>query len=143
VDGPIALAARSGSSTNSTAKRRGISGGTREEDLHRRLHPSAGPGRPGDDQGTRPPAELTIQDQERQSAEVVSVQVGQEDPADLRRVHAGSLHRDQRRRAAVDEKSAVCVAQEKAGLEAPPASERVACPQELKPDLAQRAPPLR
>jgi hypothetical protein len=85
----------------------------------------------------RPPAELTVQDEEREAAEVVAVQMGQKDPADRSRVHAGPLHRDQRGRPAVDQERPARALQEEARLKAPSAPKRVARPEELKLNLAQ------
>src|SRR6266511_5666182 len=92
-------------------------GGAWEEDLHRCLHPGSYPGRASDDKWSCPAAELAIQNQERHPAEMVSMQMAQEDPADLRWVNTSSLHRNQGRGAAVNEEAIVPPMQQKAGLE--------------------------
>jgi hypothetical protein len=54
------------------------------------------------------------------------MQMAQEDPADLRWVNTGSLHRNQGRGAAVNEEAIVPSMQQKAGLETSATSERIA-----------------
>ena len=102
----------------------------REEHLHRRLDAGADARRARDDQRPRAPAELAIQHEERHAAEVVAVQVAQDDPADLARIDAGALQRDERGGAAVEEDGIARPREMQARLKPAAAAEGVARPDE-------------
>jgi hypothetical protein len=74
-----------------------------KEHLHRLADAHLHAGRSGDRQRPGTPRELAVEDQERQTAEVVAVQVRQQHRVHRIRIDAEPLHRDQRRRAAVDQ----------------------------------------
>jgi hypothetical protein len=55
------------------------------------------------DERARAPRELAVEDQERDAAEVIAVQMREDHRVDCRRIDTEAAHRDQRRRAAVHE----------------------------------------
>jgi hypothetical protein len=98
---------------------------------------------PEDGQVPLAAAELAVQHQERQSAEVVAVQVGQHDGADAVRVDPLAAQRGEAGRAAVDE-GVRRVAERDAGLEAPAGAERVTAADDghpHRPILTRGRPP--
>ncbi len=98
-----------------------------EHHLHRRPHAFPGARRPGHDQ--RPGAfadQLAVQDQERQPAEVIAVQVAQQHRVDGVGRDPVAAHADERGGAAVDEKAGAAAFDQHAGLQAPAAAEGVA-----------------
>jgi hypothetical protein len=78
---------------------------------------------------------LAIEDKERDTAKVIPVQVGYQDKVHPRRVYAGSLHGDERRSAAIDQKAKIFGRPVKTGLKPPPAPEGVPRPQTLNLNL--------
>jgi hypothetical protein len=83
--------------------------------------------RAGDGQRAGAPAELAVEDQERQPAEVVAVQVGDEHGADLAGVEAAGPERAERCRPAVEQDGCLARrAQVDAGLVTPAAAEGIA-----------------
>ncbi len=101
-------------------------GGAGKEDLHRRLHALAHAGRARDGERHGPAPELPVEDQERERAEVVAMQVREGDRADRRRIDVGPPHGDERGGPAVDEQAPARALEEQAGLEAAAAPEGVA-----------------
>ena len=84
-------------------------------------------------------AVVRVAEQERQAAEVVAVQVGDQDGADGRRFDAAALHRRERRGAAVEQRRrqwtvAGLPAEQEAGVQPAAAAEGVAAAQHLKPE---------
>ena len=71
------------------------SGRAGEHDLHGLVQSRGGAGWPGDGERAGAPGELAVKGQERQSPEVVAVEVGNEHGADLARVEAECLERAQ------------------------------------------------
>src|SRR5581483_12004721 len=110
--------------------------GAGEEDLHRLRDPGARAGRARDRQRRLAAAELAVQDQERDPAEVVAVEVAQAHPADRRRVEAGALEGDQGGGAAVEQEAPAGAVHAEARLQPAARPERVARAEE--PD-AERA----
>jgi hypothetical protein len=95
-------------------------------------------GRAGDDERPRAARDLAVEHQEGDSAEVIAVQVAHQHVLDPVRVDAGAPHRDQRRRAAVDERAVAVVLEQDARLHAPAAAECVAASEEAHADPAHR-----
>ena len=77
-----------------------------------------------------------MEDQERNAAEVVAVQMGEDHRIDRSRIDAEVAHRDQRRGAAIDEDLSLTRLEVNARLEAPAAAERVSRAE--KADLHER-----
>jgi hypothetical protein len=103
-------------------------GGAGKQHLHRRLHALADPGWAGDVRGSGAVGELAVQDQEREAAEVVAVQVRHQHQPNLVGILALLLEGDQRGGAAVQQDITAVVArgvQQDAGLEAAAAAEGV------------------
>jgi hypothetical protein len=98
----------------------------RKEHLHRLAHAGLDAGRSHHDERARAPRELAVEDQERDAAEVIAVQVGEDHRVDRRGIDAEAAHRNQGRRAAVDEGLGRARLEMDARLEAPAAAERVA-----------------
>jgi hypothetical protein len=117
----------------------GRPGGAGKQDLHRRHHPLASARRPGDDERALAPAELAVEDEEGHAAEVVTVEVREEDAVDRGGIDAGALQGDERRGAAVDQDAAAGTVEAETGLEAPAAAEGVAGAEEAKPETRRRA----
>jgi hypothetical protein len=114
-------------------------GGAREQDLHRCRHPLPDARRAGDHERALAPAELAVEDEEGNAAEVVAVEMREEDAADGSRVDARALHPDEGRGAAVDQDSDAAGALEaEAGLEASPAAEGITGAEESQPQPWKR-----
>lgn len=106
--------------------------GPREEHLHRVADARLDARRAGDDERPCAPRdELGVQDEEGQAAEVIAVEVADEDGLDVVRIDVEAAHRDERRRAAVEQDGAGCGSDEDARLEPPAAAEGVAAAKEL------------
>src|SRR2546425_10168091 len=75
---------------------------------------------------SRAPPELTVEEQEGHAAEVITVQVREDDGVDRERVHAEAAHRDERGGAAVQEHLRPGRLHVDARLEPPAAAEGVA-----------------
>src|SRR5438128_1945949 len=90
--------------------------------------------------GERPcaPLELSVEDQEGHAAEVITVQVREDDGVDRLRVHAEAAHRDERGGAAVEQHLRAGRLDVDARLEPPAAAERIA--RSEKPDPHTRPP---
>ena len=84
-------------------------------------------GRPGDGERTFAPRhELRVEQQERQRAEMVAVQVRQDDAVDLAVVEPARLERHHRGRAAIDQQGRLRGLEPEAGVEAAAGTEGVA-----------------
>src|SRR3954454_8873372 len=80
-----------------------VAGGTRKESLQRHVQPRAGSGRPGNQQRAFAPSqELRVKQKEWQAAEMVAMQMGQDDAIDASVIEAQRFERHQRRGAAID-----------------------------------------
>lgn len=113
-----------------------------EQRLHRRGQPTGDAWRPGHQQRRRPVAELAVQDQERQPAEVVTVQVGYRHRADRVRVQPLGLQRHQAGSAAVDQQHLPFGGQVDTRLPAPAAAEGITAAHEPHPhDIILTHPP--
>jgi hypothetical protein len=109
--GPTSTGTPSPSSTKRVSNRRSTlvtldPGRPGEERFHRRAHSRFDTRRPDDDERTGPALELAVEDHEGHAAEVVTVQVREDHRVDRLRVDAEAAHRDQGRRAAVEEELA-------------------------------------
>jgi hypothetical protein len=69
---------------------------------------------------------MLLQQQERQAGEVIAVQVAEEDDIDARGIDGKAAHRDQRRRAAVEQAGGRPAGDQEAALKPTPAPERIA-----------------
>ena len=99
----------------------------REEHLERRLDPRPRAGRAGDDQRTLAPRhELRVEQQERQRAEMVAVQMRQDDAVDIAVIEPARLQRHRRGRAAIDQQRRLRGFQPEAGVEAAAGAEGIA-----------------
>ena len=99
----------------------------REEHFQRGIEPRARAGRPRDQQ--RPFAareKLRVEQQERQAAEMIAVQMRQHDAVDPVRIEPARLQRRQSRGAAIDQQRALGRFQPEAGVEAAARAEGVA-----------------
>jgi hypothetical protein len=108
--------------------------GPGKEHFHRRGHPLDDAGRARDRERRGPPAELAVEDEEREATEVIAVEVRHDDGTDRRRIHPCSLERDERRRATVDKEAGAGPAEEQTGLEAVAAAKGIPRTEELKLD---------
>src|SRR5262249_52086394 len=106
--------------------------GPGEERFHRRLDAGPDPRRAGDRERAGAPAELAVQDEERQPAQVVPMEGAQDDRVDRSGIEPGALRGDQRRGAAVEEERAPGAGEVEAGLEAAAAPEGVARAEEAE-----------
>lgn len=68
----------------------------REQDLHGTFHTFLNTRRPCHYQGPLPTAELPVEDEEEQTAEVVAVQMSEYHTADVRGIDVCALHRAER-----------------------------------------------
>src|SRR5437773_2216762 len=106
----------------------------REEHLHGLGEALAEPGRADQRQRRRPPAvELPVQDHERKAAEMIAVQMRDEDGADAIGIDVEPSHRDHARGAALDEERARGRLHEEAGVESSAAPEGVAASEKPEP----------
>src|SRR5262245_42183202 len=113
-------------------------GRAREQHLHRCRQPLPSARRAGDGEERLAPRELAVEDEEGEPAEVVAVQMREEDAADGDGIDAGRLERDERCRAAVDEDAAVLRPLEaEAGLEEAAGAEGVGGAEDAEPEPGQ------
>src|SRR2546425_9338408 len=107
--------------------------GAGEEDFHRLDEALAKARRADERERRRPPAvELRVQNEEGEAAEMIAVEMRDEDGADAVGIDAEPPHRDHARGAALDQERAGGRLDEKAGVEPSAAAEGVAAPEELK-----------
>ena len=112
----------------------------REQHLHRRSEPISGAGRARQHQRRRPSGELSAQNQERQSSEVVAVQMRDHDCVDRIRVDPLGLQGNQAGGAAVHQQRLPGRSKLNAGLPPPSAPEGVTTAHELAPARHHRGP---
>ena len=97
-------------------------------------------GRARDQERPRATGELGVQDEERHATEMIAVEVAQQHRAYLARVHAITVHGDQRRGAAIDQHGPLGAREVHAGLKAPAAPESIARAQEAQRDGCRHLP---
>src|SRR5262249_162832 len=110
-------------------------GGIRVERLHGRMEPVLEARRPRDAERLRPPAELAIENKERQAAEMIAMQMADDDQIDRVRIDAIALHADERGGAAIDQELRLARIDMKAGLQPAPGTEGIAATDELDSTL--------
>lgn len=94
--------------------------GAGEQAFHGVGQPPGGPGRPHDRERHGAAGQLPVEDQEREAAEVIAVQVGDEHGGDLAGVEPEPLQRGQRGGAAVQQhRAAAEQASEPGGVASP------------------------
>src|SRR5262249_55487023 len=81
--------------------------------------------------GSASAVELRIEQQERQSAEMIAVQMRYEDCVNAVGIDAELPHGYEARRSAVDQEGAACCLDEEAGVEPPAATEGVTTAEKL------------
>jgi hypothetical protein len=114
--------------------------GAGEEYLHRFNHTFGKTRRPSDQQAARATRKLSVEHEERDAPEVISVEVRDEDRVNVFGIDACSLECDQRRSSAVDETAGGFGLQENASLKAVPASECVTTSEESHSHQSPVAP---
>ena len=72
-----------------------------------------------------PPVELTVEDEERDPAEVIAMKMAQNNRVDRRVVEFEALHRRHRRCAAIDQQVEIAGAHRNAGVSPPATAERI------------------
>src|SRR6266566_8242149 len=97
-----------------------------EQRFHHLRQPRLDAGRSGDDKRTGAPRELRVEQQKRQSAEMVTVEMRDQDEVDILARDIEPLQGRQRRRAAIDQEIDAAAGDMKAGVETAAGTERVA-----------------
>ena len=103
-----------------------------EQRFHHLRQPHLDPFRPGDDQRPAAARELRVEQQERQSGEMIAVEMRDQDQIDIVARDAEPLQCRQRRGAAIDQEIDVFAADMKAGVVPAAGPERVAAADKLQ-----------